>query len=127
MSGSPGSTKDPAQISIIAEGSIQISGSPKLAPDSPELLFVTDQDLKITGTIDTVGEAALVEGQMLVRGQATILGNASLDGQLIVEDLDVGDLVTSNTIGGSVTITYTGGLLGSVFTVTSWRDVRDAD
>jgi hypothetical protein len=127
VSGSPGSTKNPAEISIIAEGSIEISGSPKLAPDSPELLFVTDQDLKITGTIDTVGEAALVEGQMLVRGQATILGNASLNGQLIVEDLDVGDLVTSNTIGGSVTITYTGGLLGGVFTVTSWRDVRDAN
>jgi hypothetical protein len=127
VSGSPGSTKNPAEISIIAEGSIQISGSPKLTPDSPELLFVTDQDLKITGTIDTVGEAALVEGQMLVKGQATILGNASLDGQLIVEDVDVGDLVTSNTIGGSVTITYTGGLLGGVFTVTSWRDVRDAD
>lgn len=127
VAGSPGSTKDPAEISIIAEGSIQISGSPKLAPDSPELLFVTDQDLKITGTIDTVGEAALVEGQMLVRGQATILGNASLNGQLIVEDLDVGDLVTSNAIGGSVTITYSGGLLGGVFTVTSWRDVRDAN
>jgi hypothetical protein len=127
VSGSPGSTKNPAEISIIAEGSIEISGSPKLAPDSPELLFVTDQDLKITGTIDTVGEAALVEGQMLVRGQATILGNASLNGQLIVEDLDVGDLVTSNSIGGSVTITYTGGLLGGVFTVTSWRDVRDAN
>jgi hypothetical protein len=127
VSGSPGSTKNPAEISIIAEGSIEISGSPKLAPDSPELLFVTDQDLKITGTIDTVGEAALVEGQMLVRGQATILGNASLNGQLIVEDLDVGDLVTSNSIGGSVTITYTGGLLGGVFTVTSWRDLRDAN
>lgn len=127
VAGSPGSTKNPAEISIIAEGSIQISGSPKLAPDSPELLFVTDQDLKITGTIDTVGEAALVEGQMLVRGQATILGNASLNGQLIVEDLDVGDLVTSNAIGGSVIITYSGGLLGGVFTVTSWRDVRDAD
>lgn len=126
-SGSPGSAKSPAQISIIAEGSIEISGSPKLQPDTPELLFVTDQDLKITGTIDTVGEAALVQGQMLVKGQAEIAGNASLDGQLLVEDLDVGDLVTSNTIGGSVVITYTGGLGGSVFTVTSWRDVRDAD
>ena len=127
ISGSPGSTKHPAEISIIAEGSIQISGSPKLAPHSPELLFVTDEDLKITGTIDTVGEAALVQGQMLVRGQASILGNASLDGQLLIEDQDVGDLVESNTIGGSVTITYAGGLGGSTFTVTSWRDVRDAD
>jgi hypothetical protein len=127
VSGSPGSTKNPAEVSIIAEGSIQITGSPKLAPDTPELLFVTDQDLKITGTIDVVGEAALVQGQMLVRGQAEIAGNASLDGQLLVEDVDVGDLVDANSIGGSVVITYTGGLGGSVFTVTSWRDVRDAD
>ena len=127
VSGSPGSTKNPAEVSIIAEGSIEISGSPKLAPDTPELLFVTDQDLKITGTIDVVGEAALVQGQMLVRGQAEIAGNASLDGQLLVEDVDVGDLVDANSIGGSVVITYTGGLGGSVFTVTSWRDVRDAN
>jgi hypothetical protein len=127
VSGSPGSTKNPAEVSIIAEGSIEISGSPKLAPDTPELLFVTDQDLKITGTIDVVGEAALVQGQMLVRGQAEIAGNASLDGQLLVEDLDVGDLVDANSIGGSVVITYTGGLGGSVFTVSSWRDVRDAN
>ncbi len=96
-------------------------------PDSPELLFVTDEDLKITGSIDTVGEAALVQGQMLVRGQAEIAGNASLDGQLLVEDVDVGDLVDSSSIGGSVVITYAGGLGGSVYTVTSWRDVRDAD
>jgi hypothetical protein len=127
ISGSPGSTKHPASISVIAEGSIEISGSPKLQPDTPELLFVTDEDLKITGTIDTVGEAALVQGQMLVRGQAEILGNASLDGQLLVEDLPVGDLVDSNSIGGSVVITYTGGLGGSVYSVTSWRDIRDAD
>jgi hypothetical protein len=44
-----------------------------------------------------------------------------------VEDVDVGDLVDANSIGGSVVITYTGGLGGSVFTVTSWRDVRDAN
>ena len=83
--------------------------------------------MKITGTIDSVGEAALVQGQMLVKGQVSILGNASLDGQLLVEDQDVGDLVDSNVVGGSVVITYAGGLGGSVFSVTSWRDVRDAD
>ena len=127
ISGSPGSTKHPAEISVIAEGSIEISGSPKLQPETEGLLFVTDEDLKITGTIDTVGEAALVQGQMLVRGQAEIAGNASLDGQLLVEDQDVGDLVTSNSIGGSVVITYTGGLGGSVYSVSSWRDIRDAD
>lgn len=127
ISGSPGSSKDPADITIIAKGNIDISGSPKLAPDTPELLFVTDMDLKIAGTIDLIGESVEVQGQMLVKGQVDIGGNASLDGQLIVEDLAVGSLVASNHIHGSVDLTYSGGLGGGTYTVTAWRDVRDAD
>lgn len=40
ISGSPGDAADPVQITIIAVGSIDISGNPDLAPDTPELLFV---------------------------------------------------------------------------------------
>jgi hypothetical protein len=127
IAGSPGSTASPAVLSIVAEGSISITGSPKLAPHTTELLFVTDQDLKILGAIDLVGESVVVEGQMLVRGQADIGGNASLDGQLIINDEPVGSLVTSNYIHGNASITYSGGLGTGTYTVTSWRDVRDAD
>ena len=127
MSGSPGTVKNPAQITIIAEGNIEIAGSPKLIPHTPELLFVTDQDLKITGTIDAGGQSATVQGQMLVKGQASIAGNASIGGQLLIENQNVSSLVTSNVITGSVIITYDGGLGGAVFSVRSWRDVRDAD
>ena len=127
MSGSPGTVKNPAQITIIAEGNIEIAGSPKLIPHTSELLFVTDQDLKITGTIDAGGQSASVQGQMLVKGQARIQGNAFLAGQLLVENQNVGNLVTSNVITGSVVLTYNGGLGGAVFSVRSWRDVRDVD
>jgi hypothetical protein len=127
ISGSPGSAKAPAVLSIVAEGSISITGSPKLVPDTTELLFVTDEDLKILGTIDLIGESVSVEGQMLVRGQVDIGGNASLDGQLIVNDEPVGDLVDSNSLHGNASITYSGGLGTGTYTVTSWRDVRDAD
>ena len=127
ISGSPGSKASPAVLSIVAEGSISITGSPKLAPHTTELLFVTDQDLKILGSIDLIGESVVVEGQMLVRGQADIGGNASLDGQLIINDEPVGSLVTSNSIHGNASITYSGGLGTGTYTVSSWRDVRDAD
>jgi hypothetical protein len=127
ISGSPGSAKAPVAISIIAEGNINISGSPKLAPDTPELLFVTDMDLKMLGSLDIVGDEIQAQGQMLVREQVDIGGNVSLLGQLLVQDADdsVSSLVTSNHIHGSVDITYSGGLGGSSFTVTGWRDVRD--
>jgi len=127
ISGSPGSKDSPAVLSIVAEGSISITGSPKLAPHTTELLFVTDQDLKILGSIDLIGESVVVEGQMLVRGQADIGGNASLDGQLIINDKPVGSLVTSNSIHGNASITYSGGLGTGTYSVTAWRDVRDAD
>jgi hypothetical protein len=127
ISGSPGTAKAPAVLSIVAEGSISITGSPKLKPDTTELLFVTDEDLKILGTIDLIGESVNVEGQMLVRGQVDIGGNATLDGQLIANDEDVGDLVTSNSVHGNASITYSGTLGTGTYTVSSWRDVRDAD
>jgi hypothetical protein len=129
ISGSPGSAKAPVSISVIAEGNIDISGSPKLAPDTPELLFVTDMDLKMLGSLDIVGEDLLVQGQMLVREQVDIGGNVSLSGQLLVQDAEdsVSNLVTSNHIHGAIDITYSGGLGGSSFTVTGWRDVRDDD
>jgi Tfp pilus assembly protein PilX len=127
ISGSPGNPAVPAVLSIVAEGSISITGSPRLAPHTTELLFVTNEDLKILGTIDLVGASADVEGQMLVRGQADIGGNATLDGQLIINDEPVGSLVTSNSIHGNASITYSGGLGTGTYTVSSWRDVRDAD
>lgn len=127
ISGSPGSKAAPAMLSLVAEGSIDISGSPKLVPDTPELLFVTNQDLKIAGTFDLIGESIDVQGQMLVKGQIDIGGNATLDGQLIVEDEPVGSLVASNHIHGNASITSSGGLGTGTYSVSSWRDVRDAD
>jgi hypothetical protein len=124
VSGSPGSTKNPASLSIIATGSIEISGSPKLAPDSPELLFVTDQDLKINGTIDEIGDDAKIQGQLLVHGQVEIAGNASLDGQLVVEDANVGSLVTSNSMSGNSNLNYGGSLGTGTYSVAGWREVR---
>lgn len=126
ISGSPGSPCPcppgaPLQVTIIAEGWIDASGSPDLAPDTPELLFVTDSDLKIMGN---VGAGITAAGQMLVRGQADIRGNADIGGQLIIENQPVGTLVTSNAIAGSAIITYNGSLGTSLWSVRGWREDR---
>ena len=115
----------PIHLSIIAEGSIDISGSPTIAAETPHLLFVTDGDLEISGSLDATSGG----GQMLVHEQVKITGNLSAIGQLIVEDaaVSVDGLVTTNDISGNVTITYNGDLGTGTFTVTGWRDFRDVD
>ena len=113
------------QITVIAEGSIDISGNPSVTPNTPDLLFITDGDLEISGTAVT-GNPLTAEGQMLVHEQVQLSGNPSLAGQLIVENATGLDpLVTNNAIvSGNVTITYEGDLGGDTFSVRGWREVR---
>ena len=107
-----------AQISLIAEGSIDLSGNCTLQPHSPELLFVTDGDLKITGLVTS----DVLEGQILVHEQLMIAGNPTLAGQILVEDgATASTLVTDNVISGNPEIIYNGIAGSSVFTVSAWR------
>ena len=123
MSGNPGSAALPIACSIIATGSIDISGNPDLKPDAPEIMFVAGGDLKITGGLTLPFN---VEGMFLVHEQLFIAGNPDLNGQIIVENApSVSNLVVTNSISGNPTITYNG-LVGSggVLNVTGWREMR---
>ena len=119
-----GSASTPAQVSIIAEGSIDVGGNTYLNPDSPELLFVTDVDLDISGGGAT--GAVNAQGQILVHEQLDISGSPDITGQIIVENAanTPGSPVTSNSISGNPTITYNGGLGSAVYRVAGWRDIR---
>jgi Tfp pilus assembly protein PilX/cytoskeletal protein CcmA (bactofilin family) len=122
VSGSPGSSGMPVQITMIAEGYIDISGSPDFQPFLPETFLVTNQDLQITGSLST---PVSVEGQILVREQIKIAGNAELAGQVIVQDATTTcTLVTANNISGSVIITYNGMVGSNNFEVLAWKEVR---
>jgi len=113
-----------AQLTLIAEGSIDISGSPDFTADTTELLFVTDGDLEISGGLDAL-DPLNVGGQILVHEQIKLSGNPALTGQFIVENAtSVSTLVTTNEISGHVEIIYNGGLGGGTFTVSGWREVR---
>ena len=126
ISGNPGSPGNPIALTIIAEDSIEISGNPNITPDTPELMFVTDGDLKISST--TVMPLT-VEGAILVHEQLDISGNSTLSGQIIVEDAaNDSSLVTESKISGNGTFSYNGTLGGAggalLLTRSAWREVR---
>jgi hypothetical protein len=122
-----GSNDDLVQVSIIAEGDVDMTANSTWTPDPDAggLLLVTDGDFYLHGNPD-IGTAA-AEGKIMIKGQVDIHGNTTLHGQLIVENQDVGNLATSNILQGSVEIHYSGSLDGDQYRVSGWRDVRDAN
>jgi hypothetical protein len=122
ISGSPGSSTLPARLSIIATGNIDISGSPFFRPFDPDILFVTDMDLRIGGNFTVPGA---FEGQMLVREQVAVHGNPTLAGLLLVEGAaSVSNLVTANVISGNPTLISNGLTSFGGFEVSAWRQIR---
>ena len=98
MTGNMGTNGDPLNITLIAEGNIDIAGNGVLEANTPGLLFVTDKDLKMVGGKDQVG----AEAQILVREQLSLLGNTSLRGQIVIENAaSTSDLVTDHRVGGN--------------------------
>ncbi len=119
VSGSP-----EVEITLIAEGDIDIQGSPDFTAATPELLFVTGGDLEISGGLDTE-DPLTAGGQILVHEQIKFSGNPYLFGQVIVENAtSVSDLVTVNELSGHVEIVYNGGLGTGTYAVSGWREVR---
>ena len=121
VAGNIGTGGDPWNVTLIAEGNIDIGGNGTIEADTAGLLFVTDQDLRMTGGTDQVG----AEAQSLVHEQARLGGNTSLLGELVIENApSVSTLVSATVIGatGTPSITSTGGLVGTSFSVGSWRE-----
>lgn len=114
VSGNRGSNASPLALSIIATGSITVSGNSTIRPENAAALqFVTDGDLVLSGNLDA--DQTTVEGQSLVKEQLKISGNPDLRGQIIVADsASVFNEATSNVISGNPTITYDGSFAGLV-------------
>ncbi len=115
ISGNPGSAKTPIELSIIAEGSIEISGNPYLKPQNSSLYqFVTNGDLKLGGNVDI--DPTTVEGQSLVRDQLMISGNPDIRGRIIVKNhttvSPIENIVSSSVISGNPEVTYNGTFAG---------------
>jgi cytoskeletal protein CcmA (bactofilin family) len=120
--GGSGNNATNLALSIIATGSISITGHAKFTPEnSQKIQFVTDKDMTIGGSVD-LDDPTIVEGQIMVREQISIPGNPEFQGRVIVEDCGnvstcsgSSSAVTANSISGNPTITYNG-TLGAIST-----------
>jgi Tfp pilus assembly protein PilX len=111
-------------LSVIAEGSISVSGTPNLQPEPySQLLFVTDEDLDITG--DLIGSPH-VEGLVLVREQIHFSGDTELVGQVMVQDVPhtAGTPVDENLLEGNFQLTYNGIIETLAYSVSGWRETQ---
>lgn len=114
--GGTGQNRIPLALSVLALGSIQVTGTPTLRPHNAlALQFVTNGDLRMAGNPDF--DNVQVEGQSLVREQVSIAGNPKLRGQIIVQDFrgcgtSCASLVTQNAITGNMGIIYDGSFGG---------------
>jgi hypothetical protein len=118
-SGSPG----PVTISILAEGDIDLAGSPDFQPNAEpgfDTLFATQGDLEISGNLDS----PIIEGVVRVLGQLKITGNPTIAGQILIENEAVGTLATANEISGHTTITYNGTAGNDTFDIAGWREIQ---
>ena len=120
-----GTAANSVTVTIIAEGSISSSGGAFVTPHSSELLFVTDQDLNLSGNF----QVSLAEGQILVREQVSIQGAVGLMGQLVVQNATdtPGSPVDQNVISTSsaaTTMINNTDIGSSLFRVSGWREVR---
>ena len=97
------------QVTVIATGSIEVSGNPRMRGNTRDLLFVAGRDLKMNGNPDQV-----YEGYMLVHEQLEISGEPVLNGAIIAEDsvlLNGGDgLASENLLNGNFNLTCNGDL-----------------
>ena len=121
---SPGFT----QISVIAEGSLKITGNGKFkAGNDSKTQFVTNGDFELGGTADS-DDPIDMDGQIMVREQMKIYGNSEFQGRVMVENRDSASNscaaavvsgcnkgtseLAANDLSGNMTVTYNGSLGG---------------
>lgn len=113
ITSSPGSIATPWPVSVLAEGYIEMSGSPCISPhpSGGNIACMSGKDLKMRGSTSS----ALV-GLFAAHEQVSLVGTPTVNGCVIAEDKeDTCSLVTSSStvdvdIGGNANINYDGGL-----------------
>jgi hypothetical protein len=118
------------QTTIIAEGYINFGGNADIAnykdandtADIQNLFLVAGTDIEFSGNPSNT-----IQGMMAAKEQLSISGTVTLEGFLIAADVDTSEnLVTSNTISGSLTVTYNGEIvapfLSNKVKVIAWQE-----
>ncbi len=140
VSGNPGKLKPvylPWSATLLAEGNIEIAGTPVMksyagggdaVPDGVKnLLLVAGLDLKINGTLT---QDQVFQGVMAAHEQVAISGNPSLGGYIIAEDPgNRSNTAVENIVSGSMQL-VSGASVATPFTSDkpsrlAWREVEE--
>lgn len=116
---------------IVAEGYINFGGNADVVNykdtvndtiDIQNMFLVAGTDIEFSGTPSNT-----IQGFMAAKEQVSFSGSVQLEGFVVASDTaNSENLVTSNTIGGSVQITYNGDIvapfLGNKVSVIAWQE-----
>ncbi len=111
--GTPG---NPAEVTFLTTGSIQINGNPYMVTAHPDsILVLADGDMKLNG--NPVAGATNMEGLLYGGAQCSVSGNPIIFGQLVCKGNPnppgSTNYVDESVLSGNMTLTYScGGLLG---------------
>jgi cytoskeletal protein CcmA (bactofilin family) len=108
ISGELGTESDPVEMTVVADGDVEISGNPHMIPDDPDgVLIEATGDLKLNGNSSL---APNYSGDIRAGGQCEVSGAPSISGQLTCGDAvpvpGDPDLVTGHEISGDMSIHY---------------------
>ena len=106
VSGGGGTAVAPLRISVLATGSIALSGTTFLTPDHSEgVLFMAGGDVSIAGT-----PGSFANGMVYAAAQCITSGNATLNGQLLCANgahpAGATPYATTHSISGSFTLNF---------------------
>ncbi len=109
VTGNIGSDGAPLQISILASGSVQVAGNPKIEADHPDgVLILAEGDVQIAGNAS--GMTLSYAGLVYAGSQCEVNGTPSVGGHVMCYDdpdpLGATNLVSENKINGTPEVTY---------------------
>ena len=130
-----GSDSNPVHITVLATGSIEVTGTPNFVSNLTSLsttalppfvtintIFMAVEDVKIRGDAGI----PFFSGIIFAGEQFDLSGNGSFDGQVIaLSNLDMnGSPVNANSISGSFELTFNGGQAVGNVKLLSWRQIK---
>jgi hypothetical protein len=109
VTGNAGADGNPLQISIIATGSVDVGGNPKLVADHPDgILILAEGDVQISGNAS--GSTPAYAGLVYSGSQCQVNGTPDVGGHLLCHDSfdppGAEDIVGQNKINGTPSVTY---------------------
>jgi hypothetical protein len=110
LSNNPGTASNPLSLSILASGSVQLSGNPYMRPAHPSgVTILAEGDLKLNG--NATSGATNFDGVFYGGNQCEISGVPTISGQFLckanpVQRLGAVNWVAENKISGDAKITY---------------------